>query len=351
VGIHAGLRGDVSVRDVDYRLAKFIYEGTDFTPQQQLDLRAGRFKANALGMAEVGISAAQQMDYSAGDKLSVGMTINYLMGMDGMYVHNSNLNYRFEDQHYLAVADVTLQAGYALPADGGGNFAHVRGRGVSTTLGFIFVKNYNERGYEKAQLKSVKKYDYRFGASLVDVGFVNFNTQTKVYDYSNRSFVWSGFDTTAISGVNEAAAIVSDKIFDNPSAGLTARRYKTGTPMAVSAQFDYSISPSVYVNASILHPLAFSEHMVRRPAQVSLTLRYERRLIEVSMPVSLYEYKLMRAGLAVRLGPLVLGSDYVNSMSGISEFNGFDFYFGIKFLSDGWGKVKKQKGVDYCPVY
>ncbi len=353
VGIHAGVRADVSVRDVDYRLAKFIYEGTDFVSQQQLDLTAARFKANALGMAEVGLSAAQQMDQGFGDKLSIGVTVNYLMGMDGLYINNGNLDYRFDDQSYLAVADVNTQMGYALPADGATNYTRIRGRGVSTTIGFEYVKNYKQRAYDKGRGKNrEKKYDYRFGASVIDAGYVNFNTQTKVYDYSNRQFVWSGFDTTAITGVNNAAEVVSDKIFDNPAAGLTARTYKAGTPTAVSAQFDYSVSPSVYVNASVIHPVALSANSVRRPAQVSVTPRYERRQFEVAMPVSLYEYNTLRAGLAVRLGPLVLGSDYLNSMTGISEFNGFDFYFGLKFMSDGWGKGgKRKRGTDYCPAY
>lgn len=64
---------------------------------------------------------------------------------------------------------------------------------------------------------------------------------------------------------------------------------------------------------------------------------------EFSMPVSLYEYNQMRLGACLRLGQVVVGSDYLTSLLGLSKFNGCDIYIGIKHSSYAMDKLSKRK--------
>ena len=118
-------------------------------------------------------------------------------------------------------------------------------------------------------------------------------------------------------------------------------------PVAMSGQFDYSVTPNVYVNASIIQRIYFSKYEIQRPNQVAVTPRYEKRNWEVAMPYSLYNYKYSRIGLAGRYKWIVLGTDKLGAFLGTNDLTGFDFYFGFKF-SPGGGS---SSGSGVCPAY
>lgn len=90
---------------------------------------------------------------------------------------------------------------------------------------------------------------------------------------------------------------------------------------------------------------------MNREKQIAITPHYEIRKFEASLPISFYEYKVFRFGVAVRYGVLVLGTDYLNSILGIAEFNGADIYFGIKYACDKNGGKRRGGKRKHCPAY
>ncbi|HQO86121.1 MAG TPA: hypothetical protein PKX84_00565, partial [Bacteroidia bacterium] len=114
-------------------------------------------------------------------------------------------------------------------------------------------------------------------------------------------------------------------------------------PTAISFQFDYCLTHFLYLNTSIIQPVTSKSTAIRRPAQLSFTPRLETWRYEISFPLTWYEYDQLRLGTCLRLGQVVIGSDYLTSMLGLSKFNGFDFFVGIKHSSYAMDKLNKRK--------
>ncbi len=351
-GAHMSIRGIFSARDVNTHLAKFLFEGSDYSPQWKTDYNTTPYRAAGLAFGEIGITLSQQISKSKLAATSAGITLNYLYGMDGLYIRSNNMQYRYDDESMFYLNSLDADYGHALPNDKAGNYMARRGSGFSTTMGVQYVQNLNPAAYHAgASEKRIRKYLYKAGITLIDLGYINFNRQAKVYTYENASAVWPGFDTTDINGINHAGEVISTKIYDNPTQGLTGHNFKTYLPTAASAQVDACITPVFYTNVSVIHPIMQSDKSVRREKQVSLTPRYETRRFEAALPLSVYEYKTFRFGIALRYGILVIGTDYLNSPLGITEFNGADFYFGIKYASDKNGGRRRGGKRQNCPAY
>ena len=351
-GAHMSMRGMFSVRDVNTHLAKFLFEGSDYSPQWNTDYNTTPYRAAGLAFGEVGITLSQQVSKSRVAGTSAGITLNYLYGMDGLYVRSDNMQYSFDDESMFRLNSLDADYGHAVPNDGAANFMAKRGSGFSTTMGVQYIQNINPQGYHAGHSENkIRKYLFKAGASIIDLGYINFNRQAKVYSYSDNSAVWPGFDTTDINGINHAGEVISSKIYDNPTQGLTDHHFKTSLPTAVSGQVDFCVTPVFYANVSAIQPIMQSDKSVRRAKQISITPRYETRRFEAALPVSFYEYKVFRMGAAIRWGMLVLGSDYLSSLFGVTEFNGADFYFGIKYASDKNGGRRRGGKRQHCPAY
>ncbi len=343
-GVHSALRADASVRNVDFQMAKFFYESSQYLPLQRQELEASNNQLAALVYGEIGGSVAQQFKISDKNRLAAGVTVNYLLGMDGMYANIDHMHYKFDDETYLQVADLQAQYGYAMPDDESADYLKIRGRGFSTTWGVQYIHNLNPEAYNVyASRLKLKKYQYKLGISLVDAGSILFTKQTRNVEINNNSFNWDGIDTTQIKNVSYLGELIRSKIFDDSTSGYTVTRYRAQLPAALSLQFDYSLTSYLYINASLIQPLTSKTTGVRRPAQISLTPRIELWRYEFSMPVSLYEYNQMRLGACLRLGQVVVGSDYLTSLLGLSKFNGCDIYIGIKHSSYAMDKLSKRK--------
>jgi hypothetical protein len=68
-----------------------------------------------------------------------------------------------------------------------------------------------------------------------------------------------------------------------------------------------------------------------RPAQLSVTPRYETQYFEVNLPVSLYDFRYPRMGVAARIWFLTLGTDNLLGFLNLTDFTGFDLYVSVKF--------------------
>jgi hypothetical protein len=345
-GLHTGLKSYGSVRNLDYELAKFFYENTTYVPLHHLNLEASNNKVAAIIYGEVGASVAHQMDVGAGNKVALGFTGNYLLGLDAFYIKNDYMGFKFDNEAMLHVADLQAEYGYAVPQQGERNYFNIRGTGFSTTWGLQYMHGLNPEAYNVyASRLHFKKYQYKAGISLVDAGSILFAKDARTVQFKGNNFSWDGFDTTHVESVGQLGELIRSKVFDDDSSGITSTKFRTKLPAAISAQFDYGITYFLYVNATIIQPVTSKANAIRRPAQLSVTPRLESWRYEISFPLSWYEYEQFRVGTCLRLGQVVIGTDYLTSMLGLSKFNGFDFYAGIKHSNYATDKLSKRKKV------
>ena len=110
--------------------------------------------------------------------------------------------------------------------------------------------------------------------------------------------------------------------------------------------FDYQLDQFLFVNAAISHSLATSDQAIRTENNISISPRYERRWLAVSLPVTVNSYESVHLGVAARLGPLTIGTDNLTSLFGSQDFNGSSVYAAVRVYP--FKNSKTRKGVD-CP--
>ena len=141
---------------------------------------------------------------------------------------------------------------------------------------------------------------------------------------------WIDFDTIQFRSIEGLIQNYSTGFYGDPEASLYSNELIVGLPAAVSLQIDYHLRQRIYIAGLWMHPLRFNARTLWRPAQLAVVPRYESRMIGVSVPVSLFNYRDPRLGLAVRIYSLTLGTDRVGSLLGLFNFNGLDFYFSFR---------------------
>jgi len=157
---------------------------------------------------------------------------------------------------------------------------------------------------------------------------VKFRDNAFVYSYDNAQTYWpafSSFDPQSVDG------FTSEFNYRFGHATETnAREFTIGLPTALSVQYELHPPGYWFFNTSFVYPTPVFKNSVIRPTQLSFTPRFEKRRIEFSMPLSLYEWSRLRMGLAVRIWNLTIGTDYLTSWTGWWNFYGSDVYVSWK---------------------
>lgn len=302
---------------------------------------------NAAGMvwSEFGINFAPAF-YTYNGKLSFGITAKYLTGYEGAFVEtprtlqitqfpgdtilleNSLVNFGFTDSNTNTDIDPAIRK---------------NGQGFSFDVGAVMTIEGDEEGYI-----------WRLGASIVDIGKINFskNTQLHQIDQSNVSAlgILPLDNYSGLSDFSDYANLFSDNILGDSLASRTGDRFSIGLPTALSLQADYQFYPNLYVNTTLVQRLKFNAQAIGRDNIFAITPRYSSRWISASLSLILRNYQQVRTGFSVRLAWFILGSDNLGSWVGKSTFTGTDFFFGLKVnpfrtgpwnFSSGGGKGTK----------
>ncbi len=303
-GVHIALRSALSARAVPYHLAKFMYEGFDYQPQHQINYTAGPFKAAGMGWAEIGGTYARVLKRDSYDRhiIKAGISVNFLAGSFGLFLNSENVDYTVPNAQLLVVNQITAQYGHSSPIDGDqvmNDLLKIRGFGASTTIGLTYINNLNIAGFD-CYAENEKKYNYRLGISLIDLGYIHYKSKgTRRFDYNNNSTYWPGIDTTKFTNLFSFDTLLSSHFY-GPLASQSGTAFNVYLPSAASIQFDYCMAPKYYVNASVIQGVPVSDISVHRASQAAITIRYETRRREVAVPLTFFEYSKPHLGLAIR---------------------------------------------------
>ncbi|MFN0276047.1 MAG: DUF5723 family protein [Chitinophagales bacterium] len=286
-----------------------------------------KFDAVLINWMEVGFNAAMLLQELPQGNIAVGTNVKVLGGFEGVQFHN-NEELTFTKQQILT--DVSnIDATYAFTENaGGGDFTSLKfnGWGLGTDLGIVYTLNSSRRKSYYAD------YDWKFSGSLVDLGFVHYGNNAGAYALnSETNFDVLTADLDSISDLIEFNRTGSRVLYDASQASQVDTKFTNSLPAAINLQADYNIGKGFFVNAMLTRRISFiNENMVARANTVYLAPRFESRFFGLTTPVSLYEDKYFHVGAAARIFFLTIGSDDLLSWINKSEYNGTDFYAGIK---------------------
>ncbi len=350
-GLTTGVRTFLSGNRIPWDVAEFAYNGLEYTPLHNIEFDNHDADMVTSAWMEIGLSYAYDVWKQYDQQLTVGISIKKLWGYAGGYVAAQNANYVVPDDSTVNIQNLNAEVGYSLPM----NYADseftgsptFRGSGIGVDIGAVFVKKkeveINKWRGGKLCSQKYTDYIYRIGVSILDLGRVKYTDNAQLHGYDDVSQYWASIDTLKFNNLNSFMGDLSNTFYGDPTASLKSNAVKIGLPTALSVQADFNMQNNIYIAGMWIHPLRRNMNTLRRPAQLAIIPRYETKYFELSVPVSLYEYRYPRVGIAARFYFLTIGTERLGTYLGMADMNGLDIYASIK-LGINKGSCKKKFG-------
>lgn len=336
-GLFTRFRSAVSSQNIPGELNYYFF---DRTPTGQ-EINVDPFSVAAMAWSEVGINYAVHMPTDVGN-LDVGVSIKFLQGYEGFYFDSKKsfgLTQLGGDSLNFNLPDFAL--GFTnTNATGEYNGLTRNGGGIGIDLGMVYTIDGDH-----------DLYLWKFGASLMDIGRVNFkkNAQKHRFALVDMSII-DPDDYRDMEDVEDILTLLSSQFLDSSTESQDGGTFGIWLPGALSLQADFHPIPMFYVGGLIVQRLPYQKAAIKRDNLIALTPRFEHRWFGAMMPISLYNYRNINLGLSLRLGFLTIGSDNLGSFVGRSNVTGSDFYVGLKvnpfkvYLGGGGGGNGWKRG-------
>lgn len=272
-----------------------------------------------------------------------GANLKYLLPSQSFYVRSNNNSGVVREHDSLFVNGGPYEVGFTTLK------SVVNGGGLGVDLGFEYIKKDIER--------NGKKYKWKFGASLLDLGYMTFKRDAQkhhieardLYEIDNSSY-------KSVKNVDDAVANNSKQMLGKEGLSYESGKYTLMTPTALSLQYDVALPSNFFLNATLNRRIEMAPVLPRENI-IALSARYENEWFEIGLPAVLYNDRHLRMGTWIRLGPFTVGSDHIASIFfDRKQFAGTDFYFAFRIMSDNWifGKSHHKKiknNIENCFVF
>ncbi|MBK7869607.1 MAG: hypothetical protein IPJ74_02460 [Saprospiraceae bacterium] len=333
IGFFTRARVAVDARDVPPSLGYYEYNRQPFEEPFLVEPTYG----NALTWTEIGLNYARRA-YNDYGEMSFGASLKFLQGYEAIYLrNNSNFDLTQLRENRLRGTSVDFNYGFASSGLDAEDWKLQRnGLGIGLDLGFVFSFS-EEEGVP---------YRWKIGASVLDLGTIRFNRAAQKHEVRTNNVqeinlnVYNQF--SEVADLDSILRVFSDQLLNDPAASLQATSFAMWLPTALSVQADVNVLPSFFVNATIVQGIPVSKIAMRRSSIAAITPRFEKRWFELAMPISILDWRQLRAGVAARLGFLWFGTEDFKSVFQKSEFNSTDFYMAIKINPFSLNKKEKD---------
>ena len=256
-----------------------------------------------------------------GVKLVQG-TGSFRMGFEGVNANNFSLGKDSDGDMVLRVgnAKAEVRSGGLDVLNGSPDFFGTAATTVGVDLGVIY--EYSEDGCPNCD--GHVPYRFKVGVSLLDLGRLSYETNRNSYAYNlvNKSIKLNDIE----KALKEA---------DLRPKELGGTTFKSSLPTTLNVNLDYRFVDGVYLNfSSQLNMVPKNEYNAYYGNDFVLTPRYETHwgggVFGAYLPISYNSVSSLNAGVALQVGPLVLGSRSVfgNLIGTAKELNAF---VGLRF--------------------
>lgn len=353
IALFSAAKSYLTMRNISPDIGNLLYYGFGYTPQHQQKYLIKDLDFSYLGWGEIGLSYAYQWNSRSFSNWNFGISLKYLLGVGAISFHADEIEYTLNDDTTIDIDKLEANFEYSLPSNYNtdefpvGPFINGKGFGVDIGIEYQELLERQAKRRVRACAQTYYPYKYRIGVSLMDIGYINFKNNAQVHNYTNTDYTWYRIDTMEYVNWNALMQEASQRFYGSPTATLKTNVFKMWLPSSINIDGDYNFENDIYLNASLVLGLPINGNYLQKPSIVSITPRFERRNFEFSIPVSLYQWKYPRVGMALRLYYFTIGSDYFTSLLGIHDFNGMDLYFSLKINFEK-GSCERRNKINPC---
>jgi hypothetical protein len=342
------VRAFVQFSNVSETLARLAYQGLGDANDLGLADRVltdNGFHVDANSFHEFAFTYARTFTPNTTHFFKGGLTVKYLVGLGGGYLHNEGTAYQVYGSDsiqlrnpnvsyaYTGANDYYQQSDFGLGTLYGGQRL---GRGYGADIGFTYEwrPDYERYHYQMDGTtlldNSRNKYRLRLGLALTDLGAVRYQSEQHVRQaaLANDRIVQLGqLDTISFTNLNTLTPTIERLV------GLREQstQFTSYLPATLRLSADYRLLNHLYAG------LLWTQNLLpartagsRSISSLALTPRVEFSHLEVAVPVILANnYRKVQVGAMLRLGPVILGSDNLGGLVGLTTTAGADVYFGL----------------------
>ena len=306
-----------TTRGINGYLLEGLYDAFDQVPD--FDLAATNFNTNLHSWGEVGIAFGTTIVQSPTYRLRAGATLKHLQGLGAVYSSGSLRAGRYDSEearlHLDGELDFSRTENYHLEDLDPAN----RTSGLGFDAGLVYewhpAKAHNPR--------YPLRYKLRAALSVVDLGGINYATETTPYLLSGSVLAQD------IEAEGDIEYILQDNFASEASRQEDA---KILLPATLHALVDYRLTGKVYLSGLYSRGLRDANAALTSsiPSSLTLTARYEGRGLGLYLPVTLRSGVGATYGLGLRAGVLTIGSGSLLS-HGIGEgAHAADVFLGLR---------------------
>lgn len=305
--------------------------------------------------------------------LSGGLSLSYLQGMGAVFIRLNEFNYKQPAKDSVDIKGVDLEYGYInpdfftrKPPPSPFNYyeGNKLGGGASMDIGLSYEHRIKKEKYiyeldkNMHEDRSMIKYTYRLGLSLVDWGSVNYNNPKFVQHVRAIGDTTINLKWSNLNGGKQFKNVAEVDSFINSLFPVldSTTSFKAKLPTALHFMADVNLGKGFFAGGQYTQSIrSRKKEGIKARNVLILSSRYESKNFEAALNFSFGNfYKKMQVGLFLRGGPFFIGSDNLGSLMGTKSTNGLSLYTGFSVpiayrrLYDNDGDKISNK-LDKCP--
>lgn len=316
------LRAVAQVTGASENLLSALRTNLDAPSLLSIPNRIDPFSVATNTYSEMAVSYALPVWENENGRLLIGATLKRLTGLSAGYVVNRGLTYELgEDpatkQGTLTVTNIDADLGFT-------TYLNKRTLDLKTLLDH----NAPGRGwgFDIGATYLLGAY-LQLGVALNDIGRIRY--QGESYTLNRTNTVFRPTDFERLNSTEGFYTVIRNKL--QPTDQTPG--FDTALPTAITFSADYQTNSPVGINVVYIQDTqGVTVGSIRQPTLVSVTPRYENRYFGLLLPL-LYLNHGVAAGMALRAGPLTIGSDNLLGFFGTAKNGlhprGVDVYVGL----------------------
>lgn len=332
ISLSARGRTYLNVDGVDEELYRFGYNSLNYPSLYNTRITNDNLSIQTMSWMEYAFGFGRVLLDKEKHFLKAGVTLKALQGLQSAYLFIDNLDYEINSDSTLSLYNADVQYGYSTNFEANqdnANYRVVSNLGLGFDFGVIYEwrpdyakHKHDMDGETNVWKRNENKYKLKVGVSMTDLGGVKFSKGGQSGDFTANTSNWDitklDFGTTPIAALDDTLSAR----FGGTNAGAD---YKMNLPTAFSTQIDYHIWKDLYINQTNFIAFGFNSNAnkVHDFTTISITPRWDHRIVGVSVPISHNSLMGTRTGLAVRLGPVTFGTSSMYPYRAFLRGDGF----------------------------
>lgn len=362
IAFTSNVRNYLNIDGISPDLAKLAFEEFKYPSLWIKNLKNKNLSIQEMTWAEYGITYARVIKEDNEHYLKAGVTVKLLQGIQSAYMFIKDLEYNFQTDTTLSIFQSQVNYGHSDNL----SFKEIKiGETNTGTKVFDYSQSYPGVGFDFGAVyewrpsymkykydmdgekdlwrKDQNKYKLKVGFSVTDLGSIKFKKGSTSGDFQANVGYWN-LKPVSPKSIGEFDDTLKGRFIQTG----TKSSYKMNLPTAISVQIDYQIWKDVYVNLTPFIAFQFKKNdtKVHDISSITLTPRWDHKWFGAFIPVQYNFLDGFRAGVAVRLGPIVVGSTNLAPLVGQKTVYGADLYAMLKIpIPYGRPKDKDKDGI------